>query len=512
MGLDLAGNVLWDRDYDELDDGFLRDVSPTADGGYVAYGRFGPQSTEGRRLWVYKTDSTGNTACGQDSMGFVVQNVMVNDSTNLLWLLQSGGFPGAYNDLLTPNTLIIHDTVCLNAVCNVSPQISLSDSVFCVGDTLWATDLTAGSDSSFWILDGQALGAGQQLILPVSGSGSQNLQLVTQQGLCRDTLLRSIQVNAAPGPIQVNYTQNGFNFSFSDNTPGALTWQWDFGDGGTDSIASPVHTYAPGGPYIVCLQVSGAGGCLADTCFVLDCILQTNWFISDTAICDSDTFMGINLSAGVTSTTWLSNGFVVGQSDTLDTAAWWLGQGIIQLTMFTTVGNCSDSLSTLVNIYPAPAPLVINYNNLGLVYNFTLPGISDPVFWDFGDGDTSNVTNPQHTYAQSGNYTVCATVAIPGPCVSEACTTITVMTGIADAMDRAGVRIIEQNWLEIRLASTPLSEVQFQLYDMQGKAVLSRNLTEQVSRIEIPTVSAGIYMYEMKGKGLQQHGKLLINR
>lgn len=40
-------------------------------------------------------------------------------------------------------------------------------------------------------------------------------------------------------------------------------WHWDFGDGDTDTLQHPVHTYAAGGVYTVCLAVSNPRG--ADT-------------------------------------------------------------------------------------------------------------------------------------------------------------------------------------------------------------------------------------------------------
>ena len=34
-------------------------------------------------------------------------------------------------------------------------------------------------------------------------------------------------------------------------------WEWDFGDGGTDTIQNPIHSYVTYGNYTVCLTVGG---------------------------------------------------------------------------------------------------------------------------------------------------------------------------------------------------------------------------------------------------------------
>ena len=47
-----------------------------------------------------------------------------------------------------------------------------------------------------------------------------------------------------------------------------------------------------------------------------------------------------------------------------------------------------------------------------LKYNFLDATVPSPSawLWDFGDGNTSAIQNPQHTYAQAGSYTVSLTV------------------------------------------------------------------------------------------------------
>lgn len=47
----------------------------------------------------------------------------------------------------------------------------------------------------------------------------------------------------------------------SDNESHPLTYEWDFGDGGTSTLAMPTHTYAVAGTYTVTLRVCDASVC-----------------------------------------------------------------------------------------------------------------------------------------------------------------------------------------------------------------------------------------------------------
>ncbi|HRG59506.1 MAG TPA: PKD domain-containing protein [Bacteroidia bacterium] len=70
-----------------------------------------------------------------------------------------------------------------------------------------------------------------------------------------------------------------------------------------------------------------------------------------------------------------------------------------------------------------------NYSNgnAGEVFFNGYVGNSSPMnasySWDFGDGSTSSLSNPQHTYATSGYYYVCLTTAYNG-CTYTSCTSV----------------------------------------------------------------------------------------
>jgi uncharacterized delta-60 repeat protein len=71
--------------------------------------------------------------------------------------------------------------------------------------------------------------------------------------------------NAACVPVDAQYTFTAADLTvqFSDQTVGATTWQWDFGDGATSSDQNPLHAYSQTGSYDVCLIVSN--DCSTDT-------------------------------------------------------------------------------------------------------------------------------------------------------------------------------------------------------------------------------------------------------
>ncbi len=85
-------------------------------------------------------------------------------------------------------------------------------------------------------------------------------------------------------------------------------------------------------------------------------------------------------------------------------------------TMVVTAGDCSYELIYQVmveecNCDEFNASFTLNGGNpVNFTETSTGPGSSVSWFWEFGDGTTSNLQNPTHTYPGSGSYQVCLTV------------------------------------------------------------------------------------------------------
>ena len=84
---------------------------------------------------------------------------------------------------------------------------------------------------------------------------------------------------------------------------------------------------------------------------------------------------------------------------------------VLRDTLFGWTSTCADADSTFIgddlNTDWTSAPAgsgTVNFTNMS-----TASAPQTNWLWDFGDGNTSTVENPSHTYAASGNYTVCLT-------------------------------------------------------------------------------------------------------
>lgn len=60
-------------------------------------------------------------------------------------------------------------------------------------------------------------------------------------------------------------TYTGKPVNFTDGSVKALSWAWNFGDGGTSSLKNPAYTYNTPGVFTVSLSINGGGGALSNS-------------------------------------------------------------------------------------------------------------------------------------------------------------------------------------------------------------------------------------------------------
>ena len=82
---------------------------------------------------------------------------------------------------------------------------------------------------------------------------------------------------------------DGYTVTFTNQTTGAATYKWDFGDGSTSTEESPVHTYPGKGKYVPTLYATTAGGVTDEGSTVIHISKSSAVKLDDNSLSDWDT-------------------------------------------------------------------------------------------------------------------------------------------------------------------------------------------------------------------------------
>lgn len=234
-----------------------------------------------------------------------------------------------------------------------------------------------------------------------------------------------VNINANPTSGQASLT---VHFT-ATNTGGSVnSWSWTFGDGSTSGSQSPSHTYTQPGTYSAALTASGPGGTSTKTVLITvnppsAPVVSTKATSTSGKIPLQVQFTATNTGGPVTAWSW---SFGDGSTSTLQNPRYTYTVAGIYPATLTASGPGGTSVRTITITANAPAPVAaftatptVGSAPLDVQFTNRSTGTISSFYWDFGDGSTSSVQSPQHTYAQPGSYTARLTVAGPGGSASR---------------------------------------------------------------------------------------------
>ncbi|HEV2830340.1 MAG TPA: PKD domain-containing protein, partial [Hanamia sp.] len=210
------------------------------------------------------------------------------------------------------------------------------------------------------------------------------------------------------------------NFKNNSTGVGTLNYQWDFGDGATSTETNPFHTYTSSGSYTVGLIVSNSTGC-TDTLIKQHLITigtTTTDFSVPSLVCEGSPVRFKNESNPVpASASWDFGDDTF--SDSINPIKAFKKAGDYLVTLVSNNGACKDSITKTVKIIAKPrvsftvpasvsceAPFKVDFINSSSGTEARLSENRPTYYWDFGDGITSDLKNPSHTYLKEGDFTV----------------------------------------------------------------------------------------------------------
>jgi PKD repeat protein len=208
---------------------------------------------------------------------------------------------------------------------------------------------------------------------------------------------------------------------FTDQSISADSWAWDFGDGGTSTAQNPIYSYVSPGNYQVTLTATNASGSDVATDTISISVPSASFSATRTFGCGplETGFTDTSTSdASITSWSWdFGDGTSSTEQNPIHT---YDDPGVYNVVLTITDANsCSDTqvrssfiqvigpkLGFSADVESGDVPLEVTFTNE------TLSGA--PIIsanWDFGDGATSSLFNPSHTYSTAGAFDVSLTVA-----------------------------------------------------------------------------------------------------
>lgn len=257
-------------------------------------------------------------------------------------------------------------------------------------------------------------------------AGPQDVSLTVDANGCFTTIKKPDYINVKGTIAKIDYSaacNDPYKYYFKDVNTNATSVSWDFGDSNTGSTLVDTNTYTISGDYRVILTaLESSSGCAAtkDTVIIKARKLQAG-LLSDSVFCLNGTYsFNAGKSVDVEAKCYKGYNWQIPNSGirNLTTSApisnfTFAKTGVFTLQLVVAdVNGCKDTLSKKIKVFdikPISAADDLLICNPGIV-NFTDLSIGDTTltswYWNFGDGTSSLLQNPTHTFTtkpQSGS-------------------------------------------------------------------------------------------------------------
>jgi PKD repeat protein len=332
----------------------------------------------------------------------------------------------------------------------IEAAFTVEDIIGCDPFTINIENQSIGADLYFWdfgdgspVSNTSAANFQHTYLNPTNATVEYTLQLAVRnlQG-CTDTLVRYISVHPL---ITASFTADVFEgchpmtVTFTDQSVNAFNYFWDFGDGASSLLPSPVHVFTNFGTadttYIVTLTTSTADGECVKTVswpMLVHPNVEAEFSFSEALGCNPFLVTFENLSLGGLNYTWdFGDGTIISTLDPGPRTHTFVNNdfNIIQdyevSLLVENAAGCTSEKRRTVRVYPdiqagfnasvteGCHPLSVDFTNQS---NGALTYV-----WNFGDGSTSGLQDPSRTFTNTGTVDSIYTVTLIGTASNNQC-------------------------------------------------------------------------------------------
>lgn len=334
------------------------------------------------------------------------------------------------------------DSIVQPVVIYPQPQAGFFNTSVCAQDVVDFTDTTWGNISTWnWNFgDSSGTATVQNPTYIYATGGNYDVTLIAGNTVgCLDTVTMGIDVYTNPvaefEADTVCFLDVTHFVDLSTDVVPIVSWEYDFGDGINQStLQHPTYIYQVPGVYPATLTVTNIHGC--DSTFGFNVVVNNipvAEFSYDTVCWGSPTHFQDISSGSVNAWNWdFGDGNTSGTGPNVDHTYANAGSYLASMEVDGGAG-CTDIVFHAVTVLDVLTPQIgaqdtaclmepVQFSDLSITNSGTISGWS----WDFGDGNTSNVQNPIHAYANPGVYTITLDVQTSTGCTNTGTFNITV--------------------------------------------------------------------------------------
>ncbi len=387
-------------------------------------------------------DATPRAACANMTISFTPAG-SVGNINSWLWYFGDGttstdSMPthqysdtGYFNIMLIVGANGCFDTLNINQFIHIKPPIAaFAVGIDCINKySKQFIDQSVGADQWYWNFGdgGTSTQQNPTHVYSATGTYTVSLRVVNNETGCDYTRTLSIiiadekaQFTAIPTQL-CRGTSTTFTATSIQAVPLIASYDWNFGDGSTGGGQTVSHVYTNSGVFDVQLIITDVNGC-ADT------LLRTQYItvfgpvadfvpsVPTTCVSTAISFNDLTVTDGVhpiNNWTWNYGDGVIVNNAVAPFTHQYSNAGIysVMLSVTDTYG-CRDSINK-INLITISVPEAIFSTadtvscpaaSIQFTNNSTGPNLA--YMWNFGDGTSSTLAQPAHSYTSDGLYTV----------------------------------------------------------------------------------------------------------
>ncbi len=212
--------------------------------------------------------------------------------------------------------------------------------------------------------------------------------------------------------------------NFENLSEGGEAFEWSFGEGTTSVFTNPVHTYTEAGVYEVLLVANNQFDCTDST------FMEIEIFENPSAGVEIESMDGCaplevsfnNTSSSSNEYLWdFGDGTTSTESDPIHL---YENSGDYEVQLIANInGACADTitLSDLIHVYENPMAdfEAFEIENDGTYEMTNLSINADTYYWEFSDGSTSDLENPEHRFLTNGVHQIYLEASNEFGCVDD---------------------------------------------------------------------------------------------